>query len=149
VERLTADLEERVEAYLERIDGMGGTIVALEEGFFQAEIEREAYRHQGRVESGEEVVVGVNRWVEAEAEAPIARFDTGELAARQIERLEAWRGSRDADGVSTSLERLAAAARGGENLVPLIRQACGAGATLGEIADVFRELYGTWDERKR
>ncbi|MGH7572999.1 MAG: methylmalonyl-CoA mutase family protein, partial [Gemmatimonadota bacterium] len=149
VERLTADLEERIEEYLKRIDAVGGAIGALEAGFFQAEIEREAWRHQRRVESGEEVVVGVNRWVEPEAEAPIARVDTGELAARQIEKLEAWRRSRDAAAVSTSLERLAVAARGGDNLVPVIRGACGAGATLGEIADVFREIYGTWDERKR
>ncbi|MGH7551269.1 MAG: acyl-CoA mutase large subunit family protein [Gemmatimonadota bacterium] len=148
VERLTADLEERILAYLEQIEGMGGSIGALEAHFFQDEIEREAYQHQRRVESGEEVVVGVNRWVEPGTDPSLAEPDGAELAARQVERLEAWRESRDADAVSTSLERLATASRGEENLVPAIRRACGAGATLGEIADVFRELHGTWDERK-
>ncbi|MGH7563584.1 MAG: acyl-CoA mutase large subunit family protein [Gemmatimonadota bacterium] len=146
VERLTADLEERVEAYLERIDAMGGSIGALEAHFFQDEIEREAYQYQRRIESGVEVVVGVNRWVEPGVDPPLAAPDTAELAARQIERLEDWRSSRDADAVSESLDHLAAAAHGGENLVPVIRRACETGATLGEIADAFRELYGTWDE---
>ncbi|HET9581624.1 MAG TPA: methylmalonyl-CoA mutase family protein [Gemmatimonadota bacterium] len=146
VETLTADLEERVLEYLERIDDLGGALGALEGGFFQGEIEREAYRHQRRTESGEEVVVGVNRWTEKEAEPRIGGVDVAAIEARQIERIRSWRQTRDTGAVQRSLERLRRAGEGEDNLLPPIREACGVGATLGEIADVFRELHGTWDE---
>ncbi len=148
VEALTADLEERVLEYLERIDDLGGALGALESGFFQTEIEREAYRHQRSVESGEVVVVGVNRWVEDGADARIGEVDVAAIEVRQVERLRAWRAARDPGAVAEGLECLRIAADGEENLLPPIREACRAGATLGEIADVFRESYGTWDEER-
>ncbi|MGH7589039.1 MAG: acyl-CoA mutase large subunit family protein [Gemmatimonadota bacterium] len=148
VEALTADLEERVLEYLERIDDLGGALGALEGRFFQAEIEREAYRHQRRVESGEEVVVGVNRWTEDAGDARIGEVDVAAIEGRQVERVRAWRTARNAGAVDAGLERLRSAAEGEDNLLPPIREACRAGATLGEIADVFRELYGTWDEER-
>ena len=148
VEALTADLEERVLEYLERIDELGGALGALERGFFQTEIEREAYRHQRRVESGKEVVVGVNRWTEDDAEPRIGELDVAAIETRQVERVRAWRAVRDPGAIDEGLERLRRAAEGDDNLLPPIREACRAGATLGEIADVFRELYGTWDEER-
>ena len=147
VERLTTALEGRVRAYLDRIADMGGAIAAIESGFFRAEIEREAYAWQGRVESGEEIVVGVNRWQKADdAEARIPRVDSESLAARQQERLADWRARRDADRTAAALDRLGDAARGNGNLLPAIRGACEAGATVGEIADALREEFGTYSD---
>ncbi|HUP01611.1 MAG TPA: methylmalonyl-CoA mutase family protein [Gemmatimonadota bacterium] len=147
VERLTADIEERARAYLEQIDDMGGAVAAIETGFFGAEIEREAYRHQRRVESGEQIVVGVNQWSDAgDSEPSIPALDTERLAARQAERLAAWRSARDGGAVESALERLIATARGSENLLPAIRTACAVGATVGEIADSFRAEFGTYRE---
>jgi methylmalonyl-CoA mutase N-terminal domain/subunit len=147
VERLTADLEGRVRDYLDRIADMGGAIAAIEQGFFRAEIEREAYAHQRRVESGEEIVVGVNQWQKAEeAEPRIPRVDSEAIAERQKERLADWRARRDPDRTAACLDRLAEAARGSENLLPLIRDACVAGATVGEIADVLRSEFGTYSD---
>jgi methylmalonyl-CoA mutase N-terminal domain/subunit len=147
VERLTDDLEERVRDYLDRIEDMGGAIAAIERGFFRAEIEREAYAWQGRVERGEEIVVGVNRWQKAdEAEPRIAQVDSGALAERQRERLAEWRVRRDADRAQAALERLAESARGSDNLLPAIRGACESGATVGEIADALRAEFGTYTD---
>ena len=126
---------------------LGGAIAAIEQGYFRAEIEREAYAQQRRVESGEEVVVGVNRWQKAgEAEPRIPRVDSEAIAERQKERLAEWRARRDGDRTAASLDRLAEAARGSENLLPLIRGACEAGATVGEIADVLRAEFGTYSD---
>ncbi|MGH7565702.1 MAG: methylmalonyl-CoA mutase family protein, partial [Gemmatimonadota bacterium] len=145
IERLTADLEERIRDYLDRIEDMGGAIAAIESQFFRSEIEREAYAQQLRVESGEEVVVGMNRWQrEEEAEPRIPRVAASTLAARQIERLEEWRDRRNSLLTDESLERLSEAARGSANLLPAIRAACGAGATVGEIADTLRAEFGTY-----
>jgi methylmalonyl-CoA mutase N-terminal domain/subunit len=148
VEALTADLEERVLEILERIDERGGALGALESGFFQSEIEREAYGHQRRIESGEDVVVGVNRWTEEDADPQIGEVDVAGIEARQVEALRAWRKTRDAGAVDKALDALRSVAEGEENLLPPIREACRAGATLGEIAEVFRELHGTWDEHR-
>jgi methylmalonyl-CoA mutase N-terminal domain/subunit len=145
VERLTTDIEERVRDYLDRIEDMGGAIVAIERQFFRSEIEREAYAQQRRVEGGEEVVVGVNRWQRAEeAEPRIPRADAAALAARQVERLEQWRERRDSARTREVLDRLSEAAHGTGNLLPAIRAACEAGATVGEIADALRAVFGTY-----
>jgi methylmalonyl-CoA mutase N-terminal domain/subunit len=145
VERLTADLEERVRDYLDRIEDMGGAIAAIERQFFRGEIEREAYAQQRRVESGEEVVVGVNRWQRDDDMGPrIPSVDPRVLAAGQIERLGEWRDRRDSARTAESLERLSEAARGSDNLLPVIGAACRAGATVGEIADALRAEFGTY-----
>jgi methylmalonyl-CoA mutase N-terminal domain/subunit len=145
VERLTADLEERAREILARVEDLGGAVAGIESGFFHSEIEREAYQHQKQVESGEEVVVGVNRWADATAaEPPIRSADLEALAARQRERLTAWRRSRDEASARAAIEALADGARGSDNLLPAIRAACAAGATVGEIADVFRAEFGTY-----
>jgi methylmalonyl-CoA mutase N-terminal domain/subunit len=145
VERLTADLEERVRSYLDRIEEMGGSIAAIEGQFFQNEIDREAYAQQRRVESGEEIVVGVNRWQRPnEAEPRIANVDASTLEEGQVERLAQWRDRRDAAGAAECIERLAETARGSDNILPSIRAACEAGATVGEIADALRAEFGTY-----
>jgi methylmalonyl-CoA mutase N-terminal domain/subunit len=144
VERLTDDLEARARDYLDRIEDMGGAIAAIEAHFFRGEIEREAYEHQRRLESGAEIVVGVNAWQREESEPQIPRIDAAALAARQVERLESWRAQRDGDRVANAIEMLANTARGSENLVPAIRSACAVGATVGEIADALRAEFGTY-----
>jgi methylmalonyl-CoA mutase N-terminal domain/subunit len=91
------------------------------------------------------VVVGVNRWRRPDEDEPrIGTADGAALAARQLERLEEWRERRDASRTAASLERLSAAARGSDNLLPAIRAACEAGATVGEIADTLRAEFGTY-----
>jgi len=145
VERLTSDLEERVRSYLDRIEAMGGSIAAIEGQFFRAEIDREAYAQQRRVESGEETVVGVNRWQRPnETEPRIANVDASALEARQVERLAEWRDRRDGTRTAECIERLAETARGSDNILPSIRAACEAGATVGEIADALRAEFGTY-----
>jgi methylmalonyl-CoA mutase N-terminal domain/subunit len=145
VERLTADLEERARVYLDQIEDIGGSVAAIEVGFFQHEIEREAYRHQQRVETGEEVVVGVNRWAETdEAPSDIRTVGTEDLAKRQADRLAEWRADRDSARVEQALEALTVMASGEANVMPGIRAACSAGATVGEIANVFRDIAGTY-----
>ena len=145
VERLTSDLEERVRSYLDRIEAMGGSIAAIEGQFFRGEIDREAYAQQRRVESGEETVVGVNRWQRPnEAEPRIATVDASAREARQIERLAEWRDRRDGPRTAECIERLAETARGSDNILPSIRAACEAGATVGEIADALRAEFGTY-----
>ena len=147
VERLTADLEGRARDYLDRIADMGGAIAAIDRGFFRAEIEREAYAQQRRVESGEEIVVGVNRWQKADdAEPRIPRVDSDALAERQRERLAEWRTQRNADRTAAALDRLRESARGSHNLLPAIRAVCEAGGTVGEIADALRDEFGTYSD---
>ena len=97
------------------------------------------------MESGEEVVVGVNRWQRAEEAPPVVRPTAAEaVATRQVERLTEWRSRRDAARCEAELERLADVARGEGNLVPVIRAACAAGATVGEIADTLRAEFGSY-----
>ncbi|MFN2383481.1 MAG: methylmalonyl-CoA mutase [Gemmatimonadota bacterium] len=145
VERLTSDLEEQARAYLAQVDAIGGAVAAIESGYFRDAIDQEAYAQQQRVDSGDEVVVGVNRWADTAApEPPGDRVDSDALATRQVERLAAWREARDQPAADATLERLAAAARGADNLLPSIRAAAAAGATGGEIADVFRDVHGTY-----
>ncbi len=147
VERLTADLEEAARDYLSKVDDLGGSVAAIEAGFFRREIDREAYEHQKRVESGAEVVVGVNAFENPDEPEPrIEAVDTAGLAAAQRERLDQWREARDPASHRTAMDELAEASAGDENLVPLIRAACAAGATVGEIAGIFRERHGTWQD---
>ncbi|HEU4527222.1 MAG TPA: methylmalonyl-CoA mutase family protein [Actinomycetota bacterium] len=142
VEALTTELESRADEYLERIDGMGGAIGAIERGFFQDEIHEAAFRLQRAVESGERVVVGVNRFEEPEERSVlIQRIDDDEVA-RQVGRLHRVREERDGAVVERALAEVEAAARGTENLLPPMREALRARATLGEVSDVLRRVFG-------
>ncbi len=142
VEALTTELESRADGYLERIDGMGGAIAAIERGFFQDEIHEAAFRLQQAVESGERVVVGVNRFEEPEDRSVrIQRIDDDEVA-RQVERLRRVREERDGAVVERALAEVEAAGRGTGNLLPPMREALRARATLGEVSDVLRRIFG-------
>ena len=142
VEALTNEVEERAWAYIDRIDRMGGAVEAIEAGFYQDEIADAAFRIQQGVESGERVVVGVNRFEDAD-ERPVEIQRIGaEEVARQVERVRALRASRDRDTVDRTLEDVETAARGEGNLLPPMREALRARATLGEVSDVLRTVFG-------
>jgi methylmalonyl-CoA mutase N-terminal domain/subunit len=143
VEALTDEIERRARAYVEEIDARGGSARAID--FMQSEIERAAYRVQQEIESGERVVVGVNAQVEAEGSPRIDRPDYSALERGQIERLAAYKGRRDPSAVRTALEAVRQAARGSDNLLPPLVDAVKDGATLGEISDVLRTEWGTFD----
>ncbi|HVT57623.1 MAG TPA: methylmalonyl-CoA mutase family protein [Thermoanaerobaculia bacterium] len=146
VEAWTAEIVRRARAYIERIDGMGGALASLEAGFQQREIADAAYRHQLAVEEGRERVVGVNAFT-AEETAPteVLTIDPeGERA--QIARLHAVRARRDAGRVQGALHALAGAAAEERNVMPAILDAVRALATLGEISDTLRSVYGEYHE---
>jgi methylmalonyl-CoA mutase N-terminal domain/subunit len=147
IEGLTDTIERGVTDYLRRIDEMGGTLRAIETGYIQNEIQNAAYEWQRAVERGERVVVGVNRF-QKEGERPPATFRVDPAAERaQIERLRQVRASRSAEAVSKTLTALEQAARGDTNLMPAIVAAAGAHATLGEISDRLRAVFGEHRER--
>jgi methylmalonyl-CoA mutase, N-terminal domain len=144
IEELTGKIEQGAREYLDRIDALGGAIAAIEKGFIQSEIESAAYRYQQSVERGETVVVGVNRFHQGQDQPPTAFHIDPELERKQIERLREVRASRDAAVVDQRLEALDQAARGSENLMPKILDACEALATIGEISDRLRKVFGEY-----
>ncbi|HUA87249.1 MAG TPA: methylmalonyl-CoA mutase family protein [Bryobacteraceae bacterium] len=145
IENLTDEIERGASDYIARIDAMGGTLAAIESGFIQSEIQNAAYAFQQRVERGETIVVGVNKFRQAEENPPATfRMDPA-LERLQIERLRELRASRGAD-VETRLGELEQAARGSDNLMPRILAACEALATVGEISDRLRRVFGEYKE---
>ncbi|HEY7283386.1 MAG TPA: methylmalonyl-CoA mutase family protein, partial [Actinomycetota bacterium] len=144
VESLTGEIEQRAWEYVEKIDGMGGAVRAIEAGFYQDEIADAAYRINQGVESGARVVVGVNRFGEAEEEAvEIQTIDETEVG-RQIDRVRELRSSRDRRAVDEALRMIDEAARGEGNLLHPMRDALKARATLGEVSDVLRRVFGEY-----
>jgi methylmalonyl-CoA mutase N-terminal domain/subunit len=143
VEALTTAVEEKAREYLDRIEEMGGAAEAI--AFMQEEIHRAAYEHQLAVERGEKVVVGVNRFQAAEEEpVDLAQPDFTALEASQKAQLAEVRRTRDAAAVKARLDAIRTAARGSENLMPHIVDAVKAMATLGEISDALREVWGVY-----
>jgi len=146
IENLTDAIERGAMEYLKRIDEMGGTLRAIESGYIQNEIQNAAFRYQKAVESGEQVVVGVNRFQkEGGSPIPTFRLDAA-LEQAQIERLRQVKSSRDAAAVAAALDRLERAARGVENLLPVILDAAAAYATVGEISDRLKTVFGEYRE---
>jgi methylmalonyl-CoA mutase N-terminal domain/subunit len=146
VEAWTDRIEEEARAYVDRIEGMGGALAAIERGFQQREIHEAAYATQRAIESGERPVVGVNRF-RADSEVPIPPFRVDEAAQQvQIERLAGVRRRRDGARVSRTLGVLEAGARGSENLMPPLMEAVDASASLGEIAATLVRVFGEYRE---
>jgi len=147
IEELTDRIEREAEALLARIDAAGGTLTAIETGFIQREIQESAYRAQRAIDAGEAVVVGVNRFAHEGAAAPIEVFRIDpEAERRQAERLRALRAGRSAAECAAALEAVRTAAAGTDNLIPRIVAAVEAKATLGEIADAMRDVFGQYEE---
>lgn len=147
LEHLTDSVELRALEYLEEIDRMGGAIEAIESGYMRGEIERAAFAHAKAVDSGEKVVVGVNCFREGDAEAPEVFPVDPALQSEQIERVRRTRAERDAEEVRDSLVQLRRAAQGVDNLLPVMKRALRARATLGEVSDVLRAEFGTYQPR--
>ncbi len=142
LERLTTDLIEASRALMAQVEERGGAVSAIEEGFYQREIQDSAYRHQQLVESGDRVIVGVNRFTESsQSEVEILRVDA-QLEAAQVERLEQLRARRRAAAVQRSLDAVRRAAQGDDNLLEVMREALVVLATVGEVCDALREVFG-------
>jgi methylmalonyl-CoA mutase N-terminal domain/subunit len=146
IEALTERIENEAVAYIRRIDEMGGALRAIEAGFIQGEIQRAAYEYQRSVESGERVIVGVNRFaMEEQGQIPAFRLDPA-MERAQVENVCAVRAARDAALWRLRIQELEAAARGTENLMPRIMAAAEAYATVGEISDTLRAVFGEYRE---
>jgi len=146
LEHLTSELERQAYDYFDRIERLGGVIAAIEQNFMQREIADAAFRYQAEVEQGERVVVGVNRYEqEDEQPIPILRIDPS-LEQKQIDRVQALRARRDRAAVEAALARLQSDVATDTNLMPAILDAARAYATLGEMCDTLRDVWGTWRE---
>lgn len=146
IEALTNEIEHRVREYLDKIEAMGGMLRAIETGWVQREIERAAYEYQQALERGDEVVVGVNKFVLDEQEPiPLLRLDP-EIERAQIAALHRLRAERDNQAVERTLADLQEAARTDENLMPFILRAVEAYATVGEISNCLRRVFGEYHE---
>lgn len=142
IEALTDTLEKQALELIGKIDGLGGMVRAIEDGYPQREIENASYKAQKAIESGEQVIVGVNQFQQAEGEAmELLRVDP-KIEVEQKARLGAFRGRRDAQAAAEACRAVEEAARGNENLLPKIRAAVRAYATVGEVSDALRRAFG-------
>ncbi len=146
LEMLTNDIEQQVNDYFARIEAMGGMLRAIERGWIQQEIQNAAYKAQQQVDSGETVVVGVNRFAqEIEIEIPTQRIDES-LERKQVERVRALRVRRDPQLWQSAIDAVTEIARSGGNLMPVILEAVGNNCTVGEIAGAMRKVFGEYQE---
>ena len=146
IETLTDEIESRAREYIARIDALGGVLRGIETGYVQGEIQKAAYEYQRAVERREQIVVGVNQYVaEKETPIPTMRVDPG-LERAQIERVRALRARRDSSRATAAVAEVERRARTGENLLPAIAVAVEAYATVGEISDALRRVFGEYTE---
>lgn len=142
VESLTSEVEKKAWELVEKIDAMGGSVSAIEEGFMQEEIARSAYEYQRNIENGDKIIVGVNKFT-VEKEEPVPGFKIDDsIRTIQSQKLAALRARRDQAQVAACLEAITEAAKGTRNLMPLVISAVEAYCTLGEIADALRKVFG-------
>ena len=146
VERLTRDMEDGARDYFQRIDDLGGMVEAIEQGYPQGEIAESAYRFQQEVESGERTIVGVNRFTEETDTRVQTLYLDEDTAEAQCARLAELRDTRDNAAVNRSLDRLKDAALGPDNLMPVLLESVRAYATIGEMCDALREVWGEYEE---
>jgi methylmalonyl-CoA mutase N-terminal domain/subunit len=148
IEALTDALEAAARELIERVDEIGGSVEAIEQGFVQREIEDAAFAHTTAVESGEKVIVGVSRYREEEAEPiELHRLDP-EAERRQLERTATVRSERNADEAARAVTEVRRAAEGDDNLLPPMREALRARCTIGEICNELRDVFGTYDAQR-
>lgn len=144
IESLTQEVEEKAWALIAQIDAMGGSVAAIEQEFIQDAIARSAYQYQQQIEQGTKIIVGVNQF-QASEEAPIAPFKIDDsIRTQQVEKLNQLKATRNSNKVETCLELVRQKAVGNENLMPAIIEAVENNATLGEIADVLRKVFGEY-----
>jgi methylmalonyl-CoA mutase N-terminal domain/subunit len=146
MESLTSEIEKRALEYIEKVDAMGGMLKAIEKGFVQQEIQNASYEFQKSVDQHEAVLVGVNKFhVDEHSEVPLQVIDPT-LEPKQVERLKALRQRRDQGVWSSALQAVEDAARNGDNVMPRIIDAVEKYATVGEIADRLRKVFGEYKE---
>ncbi len=147
VEHETNKIEAQVYDYWQQVDEIGGVLPAIDSGFYQTEISLAAYRYQREIDAGRRNIVGVNAYADPDEQLriPILKMDPRGYE-RQVGRLAAIRAERDNEQVAAALSALREAAAGDANTMPAILDAVRAYATLGEITDVFREVFGTYEE---
>jgi methylmalonyl-CoA mutase N-terminal domain/subunit len=148
IEALTDELEAKAWELIEHVDELGGAVPAIEQGFVQDEIEQAAFRWQQEVETGERVIVGVNRFTEGDEEPiELHRLDPA-AEKRQLERTARVRAERNAQEVDAALAAVRESARGDSNLLVPMREALRARVTIGEICNALRDIYGTYDAQR-
>ncbi|MGH9791997.1 MAG: methylmalonyl-CoA mutase family protein, partial [Candidatus Acidiferrales bacterium] len=146
IEKLTDEIERRAVAYIERIDAIGGMLRAIEAGYVQGEIQKAAFQYQQAVERREQIVVGVNQFVaQEEKPIPTLRMDP-QIERAQVERVRAVRVRRDAGKAGAAAAAIERCAKSGENLMPAILAGVEAYATVGEISDALRRVFGEYRE---
>jgi len=146
LENLTDEIEKRAQDYIDQIDRMGGSVAAIEKGFIQKEIGDSAYRYQREVEKGERIVVGLNKFQAEKEEKPTGLLVVDPAVGdRQEARLKELKNTRDQSAVQKALAELKTAAKGTDNLMPPILKAVTALATLGEICDTLRGVWGEYE----
>ena len=145
VEALTNRLEQEASKYIARIDELGGMVNAIEQGYPQREIQNSAYSYQLEIERKQRTIVGLNDFVQDAPPVPVMKIDP-EIERAQVERLRAFRGRRDQQAHAEALRKVEAAAKGTDNLLPFILDAVKASATVGEVADVLRSVWGEHTE---
>jgi len=146
IESMTSKICEKAEEYIKKIDDIGGAVTAIEQGYVQREIQDSAYKYQREIEQKERVVIGLNKFqVQEEKPTNLLRVDPS-VRVDQIERLKALKSGRDAAAVQKSLANLKQRAEGTDNLLPHILEAVKTYATLGEICDVLREVFGEYQQ---
>jgi methylmalonyl-CoA mutase, N-terminal domain len=145
VEALTNEVERGAWDYIEKIDAMGGMVAAIERSYPQREIAEASYRYQMEVDRREKIIVGVNDYVSEERPLDILQIDET-VAKRQAARLSKLRAERSQEAVTRSLDSLRNAAKGSANLMPFIYESVKSYATLGEICEALRDIFGTYEE---
>jgi methylmalonyl-CoA mutase N-terminal domain/subunit len=144
VESLTDEMEKAAQLYIDKIDAMGGSVKAIEQDYMQQEIASSAYQYQNDIESGDRIIVGVNKFTQEEAAATnVFRVDDS-IRIHQIEKLDRLKAERDSNAVAHALQNLQQAAKGKQNLMPYILTAVECYATLGEISDTLRIVFGEY-----
>src|SRR5438309_6435739 len=148
VEYLTDKIEDEVNKYLKKIDRMGGSLVGIERGFFQSEIRQNAYRLKQEIDKGERIIVGVNKFADAvEVKQDLLRIDNS-IEVKQTRDLKELRTTRDNKKVENILSKMKSASESEENLMPHIINAVKSYATLGEISNIFREVFGIYQPKE-
>jgi methylmalonyl-CoA mutase N-terminal domain/subunit len=146
VEAMTDSIEKEAEEYISRIDAMGGMTDAIEKGYVQLEIQKSAYRYQQEIEKGQRIIVGVNKYkTTGEKQANLLKIDR-KVQEDQIQFLNKTKAERNENQVTEKLARLKSAAQGSENLMPCILDAVKAYASIGEICDTLRDVFGEYKE---
>jgi len=145
LEAITNQLEAKAQEYIDKIEGMGGAAIAIEQGFLQREIQNAAYQYQREIEEDKRTIVGINRFTATSPKISRLQIDP-EVARRQVERLQEAKKNRDSAQVSRSLQRLDDAVRGEENTLPVLIECVESYATVGEMCDVMRKVFGTQRE---